>query len=198
MTAEDASAAMLAEMGACAHRLGMAFGREAERVEDWTRKLELFDLFERCFFGVRVSIALGLRLRRAPSAALGRDAAGEAEDFHERADPPETEARERLDTDRERETERATLPLLLSTLCGIAKDAAALPGPAPAALTALTALLARAGGDPGRRPTPNGLRHRPTGATAVAIATGPPRTNIATTVALLARRPRSATGPPRR
>jgi len=199
MTSDDASASMLAEMSACSYRLGMAFGREAERTEDWKRKLELVDLFERCFFGVRVSIALGLRLRREAGMPLGR--AGEADG----RDPPETEQpetdttgppRERLDADRERETERASLPLLLKTLRGVAADAAALPGPPKAELSALTTLLARASGDPHSRigPASGGLRSRLAGAAAVATATGPPRTAVAT----LARRPRPATGPPRR
>jgi len=201
MTSDDASAAMLAEMSACAHRLGMAFGREAERTADWQRKLELVDLFERCFFGVRVSIALGLRLKRAAAAGMALGRAGEAEDLRDREDPPETERpeglpRERLDADRERETERASLPLLLKTLRGVAADAAALPGPTPAGLPALTALLARTAGDPDSkiRPASGGLRSRLAGAAAVAIATAPPRAGVAT----LARRPRPATGPPRR
>ena len=55
---------MLAEMSACAYRLGMSFGRQAEAAQETSRKLEMFRLFERCFFAVRVATALQLRLRR--------------------------------------------------------------------------------------------------------------------------------------
>ena len=127
-----------------------------------------------------------------------RDDAGQAEDLRERADPPETErpARERLDADREREGERASLPILLKTLWGVAADAAALPGPPPAALPALTELLARTAGDqdPAARPASSGLRTRLAGASTAAMATAPPRSGLASP----GRRLRSATGPPRR
>ena len=205
MTPADPTAAMLAEMGAVAHRLGMAFGREAERETDWARKRELFDLFDRCFFGVRVAISLRLRLVRtagaAPGAQPSRDEAHEAE--RERADPPETErpGRVRPDADREREGERASLPLLLKTLQGVAVDAAALPGPPPAALQSLTALLARATGaeGPAIRPAPGALRTRFAGASALAMAIPPPRAGPAAHVlAAQVSRPRAATGPPGR
>ena len=200
MLPADPTAAMLAEMGAVAHRLGMAFGREAERETDWARKRELFDLFDRCFFGVRVAISLRLRLVRtagaAPGAQPSRDEAREAE--RERADPPETErpGRVRPDADREREGERASLPLLLKTLQGVAVDAAALPGPPPAALQSLTTLLARATGDPAIRPAPGALRTRFAGASALAMAIPPPRA-AAHSFAAHGLRPRAATGPPR-
>jgi hypothetical protein len=199
---------MLAEMAAVAHRLGMAFGREAEREADWKRKAELFGLFDRCFFGVRVAIALKLRLRQAARAAQAGVSVPsedrEADDFHERGDPPETErpntvapARERLDADRDREGDRASLPLLIKTLQGVAADAAALPGPAPAELPALTALLTRATGTggPAKRPAP--LRSRLSGAAVLMMPT--PRAGPATgAFAAQALRPRTATGPPRR
>ena len=203
MTSADPTAAMLAEMGAVAHRLGMAFGREAERETDWARKRELFDLFDRCFFGVRVAISLRLRLARATATGAQPPLYAAREAEQERADPPETErpGRERPDADREREGERASLPLLLETLQGVAVDAAALPGPPPAALQPLTALLARATAThgPATRPAPGALRTRFAGASAVAMAIPPPRAGPAARgLPAQTLRPRAATGPPGR
>ncbi|HLZ77114.1 hypothetical protein, partial [Phenylobacterium sp.] len=136
-------------MSECAYRLGLAFGQKAERAEDTAGMLEYFRLFDRCFFSVRVAIALELRLSRAPAMAAG-EALAERDDLDDRADPSEDERpdsdtrleRERLDADRERETERASLPVLLRTLEDVVADAAALPGPEPAALPTLRELLA--------------------------------------------------------
>ena len=109
MTAADPRCARLSELSECAYRLGVAFGREAEQAEDTARKLEYFRLFDRCFFSVRVAIALELRLSRAPVAAPAeRD-----EDLADRADPSEDERpdsetrleRERFEADRDRERE---------------------------------------------------------------------------------------------
>lgn len=70
---------MLPEMSACAYRLGMAFGQAAEPAEDDGRRLEMFQLFDRCFFAVRVATALQLRLRREGGMALAREPREEAE-----------------------------------------------------------------------------------------------------------------------
>ena len=195
MTSDAASEAMLAEMGACAHRLGMAFGREAERAEGWARRLELFELFDRCFYGVRVAIALKLRLRRAAVTELraARPETREAERERPETEPLETEPRERLDADREREGERASLPLLIKTLKGVAADAAARPRPPPAELTALTALLSRtpSPAGPAARPASGALRSRLAGAAALPMTTPPPRAGPLV-------RGLAATGPPRR
>lgn len=205
MTSAPAPSDMLSEMTACAHRLGMAFGREAEREADWKRKLELFNLFDRCFFSVRVAIALQLRQRR--EGTMRYDVA-RAEGLEiERPEPLETEAPERAETltcderDRDRETERASLPLLLATLSGVAQDAAALPGPAPAELPTLRELLARVGAEPAppRRPGPKTnpetnpvpLRARLAGSAGLALAIPP-------LPASPARPLRRATGPPPR
>ena len=221
MNAADPRCAMLSELSRCAYRLGLAFGREAEAAEDFARKLEYFRLFDRCFFSVRVSIALELRLGRgsaAPGEAVG-EAVSERDDFSDRADPPEPERpdsdpnleRERLgdaeerDRDRDREVEPASLPVLLRTLDEIVADAAALPGPEPAALPTLRELLAHM--TPARpqsasasawAPAPAaraGLRTRLAAGAAIAV-TVPKAPRSATLAGGLA--VRRATGPPRR
>jgi hypothetical protein len=209
MTAADPRSDMLSELSQCAYRLGLAFGHEAERAEGMARKLEYFRLFDRCFFAVRVATALELRLRRTPAAG---EAFAARDDFSDRPDPPETERadsdasleRERLedpqerDRDREREVEPASLPVLLRTLDGVAADAAALPGPEPAALPTLRELLAHVAPEPPPLPPPTpprtDLRARLAGSGAAVTLQLAPR---------LARTPgglavRRATGPPRR
>ncbi|HEX7886950.1 MAG TPA: hypothetical protein VF474_13320 [Phenylobacterium sp.] len=203
MSADDASAAMLSEMSACAYRLGMALGCEAERVEAWERKLELFNLFDRCFFSVRVATALQLRLQRSPAAASPRTEVSDAATLPEPADPPETEApgRERLDADREREAEGVSLPILLKTLQGVATDACALPGPPPAELPTLRELLARVTQAPApvTRPQASGLRTRLAGSATAAVATlSPPSARPEARLPLPRLPLRAATGPPRR
>lgn len=133
---------MLAQMSACAYRLGMAFADEAERTEDRGERLELFGLFDRCFFAVRVATALQLRLRREAARAPEDETTSDAPE-RERPERAERD-RERLDTDRDRETERASVPLFLNTLRGVAADAAALPRGRPAELPTLQDLLATA------------------------------------------------------
>lgn len=207
MSADDASAAMLSEMSACAYRLGMALGREAERADAWDRKLELFNLFDRCFFSVRVATALQLRLQRAPAAASQRAEVCDAETLPERGDPPEAErpGRERLDADREREAEGVSLSILLKTLKGVAADASALPGPQPAELPTLRQLIAQVTREPApSRPPASGLRARLTSsATAAVAALSPPSARPEARLSL-PRIPqpglplRAATGPPRR
>jgi hypothetical protein len=190
MSADDPARHMLDELTACAYRLGLAFGQEAERAQAWARKIEYAQLFERCFFSVRV--AIGLRLRLDRTSAVARAAHDPRQDQRERGrepperleradaiDPPEREgdlAPER-DRDRERDVERASLPLLLKTLHGVAADAAALPGPEPAALPSLRELLAQAASTsnaPGPPPSP-ATGAAPAAAPAPAAATGPPR-----------------------
>ena len=207
MIPTDPRCEKLSELSECAYRLGVAFGHEAEQAEDWARKLEYFRLFDRCFFAVRVATALELRLWRTPAAAPG-EALAERDDLRDLADPPEDERpdsdtnveREGLDADRdrERETEPASLPVLLRTLDGVATDAAALPGPQPAALPTLRELLAHM--TPELPPTPlsapprTDLRARLAGSGAAVTLELAPRP---------VRRPgslavRRATGPPRR
>jgi hypothetical protein len=208
MSPAPATPEMLAEMSACAYRLGLTFAHEAERAEDPGRRLEMYQLFDRCFFAVRVATALQLRLRREAGAAAEREGSretdGEAEDLRDPAETerPEPNERERIEADRDRDRERepASLPVLLGTLKGVAADAAALPGRKPGELPTLQDLLARATAAPSSaRPTPPStskappLRERLAGSAAVAVATVPQ--TLRPSPGLAARR---ATGPPRR
>jgi hypothetical protein len=156
-----------------------------------------------------MATALELRLRRTPATAPG-EAFALREDLSDDADPPETERadsdtnleRERFEADREREAEPASLPVLLRTLDGVAADAAALPGPEPAALPTLRELLAHVA--PGPPPTPpptppkTDLRARLAGsgaAVTLQLAPRPPGLSGRIPGGLALRR---ATGPPRR
>lgn len=199
MFADDPRSLQLDELQQVATRLGLAFGHEAEAAETPAARLALFNLFDRCFFSVRVSIALQLRLRQEARRARRDDV---RETDHERDEAPErAEAPERPEyddeRDREREGERASLPLLLDTLDGVVAGAATLPGPAPAELPTLTDLLARmrsapAAPTPARAPasrTASPLRARLAGSTTTILA--PPRP-----AGLPGLAPRRATGPP--
>jgi hypothetical protein len=194
MASAPDTSAMLEEMSACAYRLGVRFAAEAETAQDSKRALEMFHLFDRCFFAVRVAIALQLRLRREARIAEPREPASDDEVL-EAAEPVETEDAERperldYDRDRDRETERASLPVLLTTLKGVAEGAAALPGPQPAELPTLQDLIARATAEPApAKPSP--LRDRLAGSAAVAVAAAPPRPAPVSPA-------RRATGPPGR
>ena len=202
---------MLLELSECAYRLGVVFGSEAERAQEAGRKLEYFQLFDRCFFAVRVATALELRLRRAPATRPGPQEALAERDGQRESEGPEDErpdwnehaggGRDEPDRDREREAEPASLPVLLRTLDGVAADAAALPGAEPAALPTLRELLAHMASDPPpvlappAPKAPTGLRARLAGSGAAqALSLLPPR----------AAAPggglgvRHATGPPRR
>jgi hypothetical protein len=202
---------MLSDLSQCAYRLGMAFGGEAERAQDAARRLEYFQLFDRCFFAVRVATALELRLLRTPVAPR-REAATEREDLSDRDrsghEPLDIERPERFperldaERDREREVEPASLPLLLRTLQGVAADAAGLPGPEPAALPTLRQLLAHVTSDaPAVTPTTApptaaaSLRARLAGSGAAsALALAPPQPSRPGGALAM----RRATGPPDR
>ncbi len=185
---------MLDALTRCAYRLGMAFGAEAERAQG-KAMLDAYERFDRCFFSVRMSIALQLRLRQAQPVRLEATSGGdraerepserESSDHHLRAEPVERE--------RDRETERASVPLLLNALETVAADAALLPGPAPAALLTLRELLAKLSSAPAQSPAPvatplprpaGDLRTRLAASTSPSVLTAPPL--------------RRATGPPRR
>ena len=190
MTTPDALTASerLAELSACAYRLGERFGAEAERAP--AGDISAFELFERCFFAVRVATALQLRLWQTPSTQRDAGAA--------RADRPDAAldrslARDR-DSDRDREREPASLPLLLKTLETVAEDATALAGPAPAELPTLRELLAQLTTAPAKPPASQGLRAKLAGSAAASVVTTLPPPMQPSPILALHR----ATGPPRR
>ena len=193
MTAPVPPVEMLDALTQCAYRLGRAFAAEAERSHG-KAMLEACERFDRCFFSVRMGIALKLRLDRPQPVRLAtatqteteREAAErEPSDHHTAAEPLERER------ERDRETERASVPLLLSALETVAADAASLPGPAPAALLTLRELLTKFSSAPASAPAP----------IAAPRPSGDLRTRLATTSASILTIPpprRHATGPPRR
>jgi len=195
----DPRIAMLAQMREPAFRLGMAFAAEAEGAADMARKIEFFQLFDRCGFCVRVSIALELRLERTPAARPEpRDAKTDREDLVDRenlADRPDRYEPE-YDRERDRETERASLPILLRTLEGVVADASRLPGPPPADLLTLRELLAKVKAEPpapfASQPTPKPRPAISDPATAV-VTMRRPASNVGEILAA-----RRATGPPRK
>src|SRR5579859_6087687 len=204
MTSADPRSRQLSEMAECAYRLGMAFGAATEKAQGTDGWLAYFNAFDRCFFAVRVATALQLRLDRTPAGP--HEAATHREDLMERADPPEAEDRDRGydERDRDRETERASLPILLRTLEGVAADAETLPGAEPAELLTLRELIAHAKAAPSpsaaQPRTAQSLRSRLAGSGAAQAP--PPKAHLASPhlasnvgQVLAARR---ATGPPRR
>ncbi len=143
MSDEDPRHHMLARMSECAFRLGEHFGAAAEAAQTHAEKVQAFELFDRCFFAVRVSIALELRLRRE---SRWRPAVEIEAAERETADPSDDEPLEverYTECDRERDREAVSLPVLLRTVSGIVDAAAALPGPPPAELPTLRELLVR-------------------------------------------------------
>ena len=183
----------LVALSECASRLAERFGAEAERAPAGDYKA--FELFERCFFAVRVATSLQLRLWREPSPA--QDAGRQPAARTDRLDADLGLAARDRDQDRDRDREPASLPLLLKTLGGIAEDAAALPGPAPADLPTLRELLAQLTTDPVPvKPPPKpttGLRARLAGSATAPLVTVPPPPRPSPILAL-----HRATGPPRR
>jgi hypothetical protein len=190
----EAEARQLDDLRQVAYRLGMAFGQAAEIEGDFDRKLQLFDAFHRGFASVRLSIALAMRWARegrlpARTIAEPTEREGERLEVLERPDYPERpdfEVRPERYTerDRDREAERASLPLLLRTLDSVADDAQALlpavadlptlrelldqirgPSAVPAA-TSGSAPTAIQAGKPSSGRSPSPLRARLTGGTA--------------------------------
>jgi hypothetical protein len=193
MTAADPRVAMLAEMREPAFRLGMFFAAEAERATDMAKKIEFFQLFDRCGFCVRVGIALELRLERTPVAHPEPcEPVSDREDLADR-DPPERPERyePEYDRERDRETERASLPILLRTLESVVADAAKLPGPPPAELLTLRELLAKVKAEPA--PGSPGSKSRLAASAAAPALPRQRRPASSVGVVLAARR---ATGPP--
>lgn len=204
MIADDPRSRMLFEVGECAFRLGKVFGARAERAPTAALELEYFELFERCAFALRMSVALELRLHREARAEArdGRFAEREAAE----RDPVERDGSERdpvepetyAEAERDREREPASLPLLLQSLESVTAGAAALPGPEPAELPALGELLVRVKAGAGstlgpKSPAGGGLRTR-LAASATAPVFAMPLSPSGRRGALAFRR---ATGPPR-
>jgi len=155
----------------CAYGLGVAFGEAAKAEADHARQLELFEAFNRGFLAVRMGIRLCMSLRAPPKPARAEAV---------ERDPPETDGADRAERDpgdgaerereRERDQEPVSLPKFLSTLRGVAADAARLDLPADlrAGAATLQDLLARAKADAAAP-----VAARPTGG--VDLLTRPPK-----------------------
>ena len=197
--AADPRVVQLAEMRESAYRLGRAFAAQAEQAADTKTKVEFFHLFDRCFFSVRVAIALELRLERTPAAKPERGTASDRENLHDREDLADRDPPDRSDRyderDRDREVERASFPILVRALEGVAADAARLPGPEPAELPTLRELLAHVRPEPAPSPAAPTPRTR-LAASGAASGVAPQRRAASNVGEILAAR--RATGPPRR
>jgi hypothetical protein len=169
-------AAQLDQMREVAFRLGMSLGQAALAEDDIDRKLTLLDAFHRSFAAVRLSIALKMRLAREARTAPRAETERAETERLETGRAEGVERPERFDErDRDRETERASFPLLLSTLRRVACDAETLQ-PQAAELPALRELLDRVGAQPAPPAKPAGpLRERLSGGTAALTLTAPPR-----------------------
>ena len=191
---------MLSALTEAAFGLGMAYRDRHEQAEDPETEARCFEAFDRCFTSVRLGIALKLRLDREARASTRGPAAdrdGSERDELERDEVLETERPERyIERDRDRETERASFPLLLKTLNGVVANASALSGPEPAELPSLRDLLATVGvaPAPAAQPRTGALKARLTGSAATAV-TALDRPPGARPAILPLRR---ATGPPGR
>lgn len=192
MSDADPRSLQLDELTQVAYRLGKVFGQAAEQAETHERRMAFFDAFDRAFFSFRVGIALQLRLRRGAAAPGQREV-----ERPETLEREPTERPERYDErDRDRDVERASFPVLLRTLEGVADAAALLPGPPPAELPTLRELLARVASNPASAPAnvrpQAALRARLTGSAAgVTLALPPTRRTLS-----VAPGRRRATGPP--
>lgn len=155
---------MLEALVDCAYELGIGFGEAAKAETDHARRLELLDAFHRNALAVRMGIRLSMTLRAPPKPARAEAA---------ERDAPEMDETERLEREpsegieREREREPVSLPKFLSTLRGIAADAARLDLPTDlrAGASTLQELLARTNAAPATA--------RPAGG--VDLLTRPPR-----------------------
>lgn len=208
MTADDPRHRMLAQMSECAFRLGERFGAAAEQAETHAERLAAYELFDRCFFAVRVSIALELRLQRearlegrlpVAAAVAQTEAADNESGDREPGDDEPAEIERYTELDRDRDREPASLPVLLSTLTRIADVAAGLPGPPPAELPTLRELLARVSVQSASADVPAGAATAPGGATLRTRLAGSATTPLFAMGAPAAPWPpprRRATGPP--
>jgi len=198
----NAETRQLDDMRQAAYGLGMGFARAAEVEGDLDRKLQLFDAFHRSFASVRLSIALAMRVGReahVPMRIQTERAEREAERAEALERPDHPERPERSDErDRDRETERASLPVLLRTLKGVANDAQALT-PQAAELPSLRELLDRVRAQPAPPSPPSSpvaLRARLSGGTAAVTLAPPPRSGPSGPPGLPGAPFRRSTGPP--
>lgn len=221
---------MLDKLRESAFALGCEFAEAARQGhpahgDDPERRFRYVALFQDCFFAVRVSIALELRIAR--EARLRGRSPSIVVAGHEASDSLDTEADERLDdvdppdradradryTERDRDTDRASFPVLLRALGDVAVGAASLPGPPPAELPTLRELLAQATAkgvgeagairspsgparalDPPRSSAPDLRRRLATSSAApLTLLPPPPQPSAASRLPL-----RPGTGPPRR
>lgn len=198
----DAEIRQLDAIREAAYGLAVEFAQAARAEGDLDRKLQLFDAFHRSGASVRLSIMLAMRLRREQSLPAPAEADGREAERAEAPEPPDhTERPEHHDErDRERESERASLPILLRTLERVADDAETLL-PQAAELPSLREILDRVRAQPASPPTPSPapakppspLRARLSGGTA-ALTLAPARPGP---TGLPGLPPRRATGPPR-
>ncbi len=195
----------LDDMREAAYGLGMVFALAARAEDDLARKLKLFDAFHRSFASLRLSIALAMRLRREALAPARNERDEPEREADERAEAPERpdyhERLERYDErDRDRESERVSLPILLRTLGHVVDDAQALM-PQAAELPTLREILNRiraqpaAATPPAAPPSSGALRGRLSGGAAALTLAPPPRPDSHLT-GLGGAPPRRATGPP--
>jgi hypothetical protein len=164
-------AAMLSAMTEAAFGLGMAYRDRHDAADDSETQLRCVDTFLKCFASVRLGIGLKLRLQREALAGSRRPAS----EREERAEALETERDDRperleyTERDRDRDTERASFPLLLKTLDGLVAQADAIRGPQPAELLTLKELLAQVGATPHRKVQPAPLKARLSGSVAGSV-----------------------------
>jgi hypothetical protein len=192
----SADAALLDDLTQTAGRLARVYGALAEQTQDRREGLRWYEAFDRCFFSYRVGVALKLRLARMVHAqptvpAAEREAERQETLETERGDDP-GERLEHTERDRDRDTERASFPLLLKTLGGLVTEAEKLPGPHPAELLTLKELLATVGASPTAQPQASKTRLAASAAAPV-MALERPKAPLRLGVP-----PRRATGPPRR
>ena len=145
----DTEIDQLAQMRQIAFDLGMSFGQAAMAEADLDRKLTLFDAYCRSFSSMRLAISLKMRIQRE-ARMTGRDRPRPEVERDEAVEAPETERTERLEElerERDRDTERVSLPILLRTLGRVADDAETLL-PGAAQLPTLRELLVRVKAQP--------------------------------------------------
>ena len=171
---------MIRAVTQCAYELAMAAGEIAKRsMNDTKLFLAATDAFHRLSFAMR----MGLRLSHGGLAAVAAKAASAAEapetERPEPAERPErTDARERLETERDRDYEPVSLPRFLKSLGLVAKRAETLRDELPphirdTTLPRLQGLLRQTNA------SPDGAAPSSSAASAVAVLARPPAPSAA-------------------